>query len=278
MAYVDETADGLCTTDLYDSLDATEKGAASYRIGMGIAKIIAERKLHVPWMRHIDPLIRQGIIQTDQKTHERPDMVGQSPDNQWHIIEAKGRSNSDREAMRKGKLQAAAVNYVAGSIPHTKSACVTELCWNSIYTDLEKVTGTGSIELHMQEQGVFRREYYGLVQGMAQLIEPIEYRLPLFDSPRNLGVFQLFMLPGTKYALGVQHQIYEMVTHDEDDSLSDFWNYFYSSDGFGSWHSRWYDYQWSTGQWSTGLRSTDVPDVQSLSIGLDGYLLLRTAK
>lgn len=54
MVYVTTSHTNLCLTDLYHSLDGSEKGTASYRFGMSLAKLVFGRELHVPWLLHVD--------------------------------------------------------------------------------------------------------------------------------------------------------------------------------------------------------------------------------
>lgn len=268
-AYVEEIPKGLATTDLYRNLDATEKAAASYRIGMGFAKLVAEKRLGVPWLRHVDPLIRQNVIQTKLSTHERPDMIGQGVDRKWHVVEAKGRSSSDSSAISKGQQQAAAVNSVAGSTPKTQSACVAWLgyepfCVDFVNTPTNHNSEAGAFE--MVDSSLFGQEYYSLVRGLVQTTASEDYSVPRINNWGSTGSFRIFPIRGTNVALGVHMPIYESL-QTEDPS---FWTDYFAANEFRKWVSYWYDYRRELRQ-----KQSDVSQEQRLSISQDGYLLLK---
>ncbi|NCC35128.1 MAG: hypothetical protein EOM24_24415 [Chloroflexia bacterium] len=269
-AYVAENGEGLVTTGLYRNLDATEKAAASYRIGMGLAKLVAERHLGVPWLRHVDPLIRQNVIQTELSTHVRPDMVGQGVDRKWHVVEAKGRSSADSSAVSKGQQQAAAIARVAGSTPQTRSACVSMLRYEPFYVDLVNTPANGSLTLgafDMVAPRLFGEEYYSLIRGLIQTTDSDDYRVPRIDSWGNTGSFRVFSIRGTNIALGIHMPIYDYFLAGDRTFLDD---YFADSD-FRGWVNYWNDYRREI-----RLRQPEVFYEQHLSISQDGYLLLKT--
>ncbi len=62
----------------YDALDPSEKGAISYFLGLTIAKLFAERYLHVPWLSHLDVYWSTLKPLMYGNTGSRPDLVGQN--------------------------------------------------------------------------------------------------------------------------------------------------------------------------------------------------------
>lgn len=110
----------------YVQLDLSEKILKSYNIGMGVAKIVAERILNIPYLQHVDSLVNQGTITLTSGSNERGDMVGLDKNRDWHVMEAKGRtsepSNTDRN---KAKTQAQKITSIRGTAPATKSYCIT---------------------------------------------------------------------------------------------------------------------------------------------------------
>ena len=75
IAYTEVQSGHLHVSDLYRALDASEKQNASYRFGMGFAKLAAEDGLNVPWLRHLDKMdeLAVGYSSTSK---DRPDLLG----------------------------------------------------------------------------------------------------------------------------------------------------------------------------------------------------------
>ncbi len=125
--FLNERPDLSLTAD-FASLDMTDKGQKSYLIGMGLARIAAERILNIPYLQHVDSLIAKGIIKVVSGSNERGDLVGLDRNLNWHVIEAKGRSNTpSAEDRRKAKKQAEKISSIAGKAPETKSYCITHI-------------------------------------------------------------------------------------------------------------------------------------------------------
>src|SRR5580658_10581946 len=59
-AYLENRSGNLCRVAEHRVLDASEKAAMSYWQGMVFAKLVAENKLSIPWLAHVDDMIRKG--------------------------------------------------------------------------------------------------------------------------------------------------------------------------------------------------------------------------
>ena len=94
LSFLEQTPEGLCLSDRYRSLDRSEKGAATYSYGMALAKIVADVELGMPWLAHVDQMRQSGVLTIASGTNERGDLVGRDSNDAWHVVEAKGRSNS----------------------------------------------------------------------------------------------------------------------------------------------------------------------------------------
>jgi hypothetical protein len=110
---------GKCVkSEGYSSMDATEKGAASYFLGMTLAKLVAERLLSAPWLWHIS-CGSQALSFLNGKS--RPDMLGRDLLGRWIVVEAKGRSgNLDMNALNSAKDQTRMVSTVNGALPYCR--------------------------------------------------------------------------------------------------------------------------------------------------------------
>lgn len=103
----------------YENLDATEKGAISYFIGMTFSKLFALLLFDAPWMVHLDRLVSCASIGLTGRS--RPDLVGVDSVGRWIIMEGKGRSGRFSEsALQKAKLQVTQVKKIDGLQPYLR--------------------------------------------------------------------------------------------------------------------------------------------------------------
>jgi hypothetical protein len=106
----------LKRSSAYDGLDPSEKGAISYFIGMTFAKLFASRLLSVPWLMHLDVYRQQ--LQPVLQGRSKPDFVGLNSNNDWVVLEAKGRTNDFEESvMQTAKAQTQNLTTIQGSLP-----------------------------------------------------------------------------------------------------------------------------------------------------------------
>ncbi len=191
----------LHITQRYLDLDGTEKMAKSYQIGMGVAKIVAERKLGIPYLQHVDSLVRTGIVTLTTGTNERGDLVGLDRTNLWHVLEAKGRtSKPTNEDKRKAKSQAERITAINGIAPATKSYCITSLSSHGteiLLSDPDELPALPS-QLEIDRDN-FIKFYYDKVFRSFYNQDPVN--TVVFD--RYEIRFQLFDLENSSYFLGL---------------------------------------------------------------------------
>lgn len=106
----------LFKSGLYAEMDQTEKGAASYFLGMTLTKLFADRLLDTPLLWHVSTS-SQAISFIPGKS--RPDLIGCSSKlNGWTVAEAKGRSDGfDSSALSKAKAQSKMITTINGKNP-----------------------------------------------------------------------------------------------------------------------------------------------------------------
>jgi len=145
----------------------SEKAAATYWYGMALAKLVAESELNVPWLAHVDRMSAAGALATSSGSGgERGDLVGRGPNGDWHVIEAKGRTNSYPQALiTKAKGQSAKVISVNGQPPATTSACIASLRTQpiSILVDDPPPNPDKTEKWSIEELGFFRTYYEGVI-------------------------------------------------------------------------------------------------------------------
>lgn len=114
----------LTRSSLYDELDPTEKSAASYFLGMTMAKLFASELMDLPWLFHVSQAHNHGAILTfSNKSKSQPDLIGQNAFGDWFVLEAKGRSNGfDKNALDRAKSQTKMIHTINGVIPSCRVA------------------------------------------------------------------------------------------------------------------------------------------------------------
>jgi len=151
----------------FAALDTSDKSPKSYNIGMGVARIAAERILKIPYLQHVDTLLAKGQLTVTAGTNERGDMVGLDRNNNWHVIEAKGRSRSPTTAdKKKAKDQAEKITAVNGIAPLTKNYCITHIDQIScdIYLNDPDDKPQQAMEIEVDENN-FIKHYYDKIFG-----------------------------------------------------------------------------------------------------------------
>lgn len=111
-----QTGTRLFKSGLYTEMDQTEKGAASYFLGMTLTKLFADRLLNTPLLWHVSTS-SQAISFMPGKS--RPDLIGCTATlNKWIVAESKGRSDGfDASALSKAKAQSQMVTTINGQAP-----------------------------------------------------------------------------------------------------------------------------------------------------------------
>ncbi len=180
-SFLERQISGLCISDEYKKLNRSEKAAASYWYGIILAKLVAESELRIPWLAHVDPLIDSGALKVDPTVKRRPDLVGKGLSNDWHVIEAKGRTRKmSLSQVAAAKAQASVVKSVNGLPPATTLACVTSLYAQPITVTLDDPladTGEISEEWEIDDKKFFRQYYKGIIRYLEEFGLSKSYRV-----------------------------------------------------------------------------------------------------
>lgn len=166
MSFLENRGGNLCVSSAFANLDMSEKAASSYWYGMAFAKLVSESELSVPWLGHVDRMRASGALTTTSSSNERGDLVGRDRSSRWHVVEAKGRSNSYPQSLvDTAKQQAANVTTINNQPPRTTSACVTSLFASpvSILLDDPKPRRRDGRRWHIAEDLFFRTYYRGII-------------------------------------------------------------------------------------------------------------------
>jgi hypothetical protein len=190
--FINENPDLTISAD-YASLDLSDKILKSYQIGMGVSKIVAERVLKIPYLQHVDSLVKQGTVTLTAGTNERGDMVGLDKTGSWHVMEAKGRTNEPSKAdKKKAKEQAEKITRISGVSPATKSYCITHITeyLSEILLNDPDDTPIKKVELEIKPE-VFIKAYYDkILGGFYEQKENVT--LTFIDQKIDFALFRIF--------------------------------------------------------------------------------------
>jgi len=211
-AYIEiDSAGNLKTSPLYKSLDPSEKVGASYRLGMGMAKIVCELEMGIPWLRHIYPLVRQGIVSLSPGGTKSADLIGMDLlYNDWHVVEAKARSNRPPTSLfGNAKTQSCNITNINGLYPATQCISILDLSKIPLTCHLQDPQPEGKeglMEITIDENGFFEY-YYDIIKILFDL--DIEYQE--LSLPKNLGKYVLFHLPNSDISIGLYGKLFDLV-------------------------------------------------------------------
>jgi hypothetical protein len=178
----------LVKSDLYNEMDTTEKGAASYFLGMTFIKLFADRLLDIPLLWHVSTS-SQAISYVSGKS--RPDLIGCSKSlNEWVVAEAKGRSGAfNQDALYAAKNQSQKITTINGMAPKHRFGAESYFSPHLCLTLMDPPSGEDAIPIEFNiEQAL--AEYYSIRtvlkgRGARLVLRDIEYST-IYDE--DLGV------------------------------------------------------------------------------------------
>lgn len=203
----------------FERLDGSDKGVKSYQIGMGIAKIVTERILKVPYLLHVDALLINGAITLSTGTNERGDLIGMDKAGNWHVMEAKGRSIPPNTTLRtKAKRQAEKIVDINGIPPKTKSYCITYLSDTGNQIELVDPDDLPALSTAMNiKDDLFVKIYYDRIFGGLYKATP-----DAALSFNEYGIeFHLFEIPDTDLYIGLPSKYLKELINGSVDFRSD---------------------------------------------------------
>ncbi|MFC1481081.1 hypothetical protein ACFL6E_02415 [Candidatus Neomarinimicrobiota bacterium] len=193
----------------YRAQDRSEKVVLSYWLGISFAKIVASRLLGTSWLAHVDALIADNVLVPSNIGRERPDLAGHDRQNNWHIVEAKGRSVFiEPNLMQSAKNQAMMIDRAQGSVPQTRSGCIVKLFSSPIQVEIDDPEGNQSKTSWEINMVRFYDKYYSTIIHFIQnnersLIEVnnlayLTTEISLFGQRIKIGLLNdLFMEPAS---------------------------------------------------------------------------------
>ena len=187
----------LRKSDAYLYLDPSEKAAASYFIGLTLASLMARKRLGIHWLMHLD--VYHDSLQPGLLASGRPDLIGLDAQDEWHVIEAKGRSNGlDPKVVPKAKEQTRKLHTVCGRAPILRVASVAHFSRGALALNVEDPVGqdTDAVDCDLTENQ-FLRDYY-------------DRFVALIDQKRRLGAGEFDIGVQSETVNGVDYLVTEL--------------------------------------------------------------------
>jgi hypothetical protein len=100
----------------FATLDPSEKGIASFYLGMAMAKLYAGKVLGIPWLMHISRYEANWAVSYGVSA-KRPDLFGCNAAGEWAVAEAKGRTQVTGALVKQMKAQKSSVATINGAAP-----------------------------------------------------------------------------------------------------------------------------------------------------------------
>lgn len=157
---------GMRRHPIFNTYISDKKRIVSYNLGMAFAKYYSEKLLEMPHLIHIEFLKRNGVVtfthQPGNARPKEPDLVGQTSDGNWHIIEAKGLSGHESQLPAKiaeAKLQIQQIAAINGTPPASGTACATCIGEDRIFSRLEDPPSRNGARLKIDKQQFYMAYY-----------------------------------------------------------------------------------------------------------------------
>ena len=213
LANLQQSQGQLRKSDAYRSLDPSEKAAASYFIGLTLASLIARSRLGVRWLMHLD--VYHDLLQPGLSASGRPDLVGLDSRDEWHVIEAKGRSNGlDPNVVLKAKQQTRKLRTVGGQAPILRVASVAHFSRGTLALRVEDPVGQDSDAVDWDlAENQFLRDYYDPFVALIDQRRRVgagEFDVNGHSETVNGVDFLVAELSDVDVAIGLDQRIYEI--------------------------------------------------------------------
>ncbi len=176
---IESDSAGMRRHQIFDTYVSDKKRVVSYNLGMTFAKLYSEKILGIPNLIHIEFLKKNGAVafapQPGNDRPKEPDLVGQTADGNWHVVEAKGVSTSESQLPGKiseAKLQIQQIATIHGVPPATGNACATYIGTNRIFTRLEDPPAGDGKRIELNREKFYDAYYAPFLLAEASLQTP----------------------------------------------------------------------------------------------------------
>ena len=179
-------------------------------MGMAAAKLACSRFLGTPYLFHFS---MSGVLGIPIRSQSRlqPDLLGQLPNGDWVVVEAKGRTGRfDAAALDKAKRQTQSVLTINGSSSITRIAAQTYFGpWMKLVLKDPEPTEETSAHVEINLQAAYRR-YYSLAYEATQISRDV----------RQIGteeyIFSTLAETNTGIAVGIRSDVRALLASGQE--------------------------------------------------------------
>lgn len=207
-AYFDIDGTGrMVRSPAFATLDPSEKGIASFYLGMAMAKLYADKVLGIPWLMHISRYEATWALSYGVSA-KRPDLFGCNAAGDWAVAEAKGRTRVTGALVKQMKAQKSSVATINGAAPAHRFGSATRF-------------EAGQLALRVVDPPARRDAQEVPIDPAAWLTD---YYTPIVDliadTDRSVkGPYLVGIIPNTNIEVGVTEEIAEWVANSRQRSF-----------------------------------------------------------
>ncbi|SEC38696.1 hypothetical protein SAMN05519105_2483 [Rhodobacter sp. 24-YEA-8] len=185
------------SSDAFNCLDPSEKGAATFFIAGTMTKIVAEL-FGIPVLYHLDTLhhysnfIGPNLPQVSMLANatRRPDFIGPNSGLLYGVFESKGRTHQSHDPLRiSAKEQTTMINKINGTDPICRVACITSFGNRQMTVDVVDPTGSHKESFNMETTNADLKEPFRLTQQLFheniihdEVIHRVKYKIVKLEA------------------------------------------------------------------------------------------------
>lgn len=207
-AFLCENDAFLQRSPIYENLDPSEKGFINYFNGLTLSKLFCQQLFDFPWMMHLDVYLKgNDIIIGSEEGQSRPDLIGIDSSNDWLVMEAKGRTKRDNQAIQKAVEQSKKIRTINGLTPKLR---LGSMIYSNQYNEIKMLIKDPPehdekfIDFDL-DPSQFMYDYYSTIWNYMQ-----QYNL-IVEQIGNINFFNIG-IPCTDITVGIESKIFKLLT------------------------------------------------------------------
>ena len=207
-AYFDIDGTGrMVRSPAFATLDPSEKGIASFYLGMAMAKLFADKVLGIPWLMHISRYEARWAVRYGA-SGKRPDLFGCNSAGDWAVAEAKGRTRVTGALLRQMKAQKSNVATINGAMPAHRYGSATRFEAGQLALRVVDPPPRRDAEEVPIDPAAWLTDYYTPIVDL------------IADADRHVeGLYLFGVIPNTGVEVGVTEEIAEWVGYSRQRSF-----------------------------------------------------------
>ena len=195
-AYFDiDGAGRMIRSPAFATLDPSEKGIASFYLGMAMAKLYADKVLDIPWLMHISRYEAKWTVRYGFSA-KRPDLFGCNAAGDWAVAEAKGRTRVTGALVKQMKAQKSSVATINGAAPAHRYGSATRFEASRLALRVVDPPARRDAQEVPIDPAAWLADYYAPIVDL------------IADTDRHIeGPYLVGVIPNTDIEVGVTEEI-----------------------------------------------------------------------